>query len=137
MAQISVKQTVAVPADRLWALLADFGNISWMPAGTTADIEGEGIGMARIIGGAQGIREVLESLDAGTRTLEYSIPENVPFPVTGYRATMKVSASGEGSEFEWSCRFEPDGVEEAQAGAQIEQMYGVMIGWIAEAAAKS
>jgi len=135
MGQVTVKQAIDAPAERVWALLADFGNISWMPAGTTAEIEGEGVGMARVIGGPdQGIREVLESRDAEKRTLVYSIPENIPFPVTGYRATMVVSEAGAGSELSWTCSFEPDGVEEAQAAAQIEGMYGVMIGWIGDAA---
>lgn len=136
MGQVSVKKAIDASADRVWELVADFGNISWMPAGTTAEVEGRGEGMARVIGaGDQKIREVLQSLDADRRTLVYTIPENVPFPVTDYRATMVVTESGEGSELEWSCSFQPDGVDEAQASAQIEGMYGVMIGWIADALA--
>lgn len=135
MAEVSVKREVEVSAEKLWAVVEAFGDISWMPAGTHAELEGEGPGMARVIGaGDQSIREVLESCDADTRTLVYTIPENLPFPVTDYRSTMIVRESGGGSELEWSCSFEPDGVPEAEASATIEGMYGVMIGWVADRA---
>jgi hypothetical protein len=76
MAHVTVKQKMGHPAEKVWALVADFGDISWMPAGTPAEIEGEGPGMARIIGGA--IREQLESIDPASRTLVYTIPEGIP-----------------------------------------------------------
>jgi hypothetical protein len=130
MAHVTVKQKMGHPAEKVWALVADFGDISWMPAGTPAEIEGEGPGMARIIGGA--IREQLESIDPASRTLVYTIPEGIPFPVTGYRSIMTVTAEGADSELSWSCSFEPDGVAEEQAAAMIEGMYGQMIGWVRE-----
>ena len=37
--------------------------------------------------------------------------------------------------FERALAFEPDGVDEAQAAAEVEGMYGVMIGWIGDALA--
>ena len=138
MSEVSMKRTLEVPASRVWDLIADFGDISWMPAGTQADVEGDGPGMARVIhAGDRKIREVLESRDAESRTLVYTIPEGVPFPVTGYRSTMIVNDSDAGCELEWRCSFEPDGVSEDQAGAAIEGMYAVMIGWVAERAAQS
>jgi len=130
MAHVTVKQKMGHPAEKVWALVADFGDISWMPAGTPAEVEGEGPGMARIIGGA--IREQLESIDPASRTLVYTIPEGIPFPVTGYRSTMTVTAVGADSELSWSCSFEPDGVAEEQAATMIEGMYGQMIGWVRE-----
>ncbi len=134
MGQASVTRTVDVPADALWKLIEDFGDTSWMPAGTPSEVVGEGPGMARLIGPPdQAIREQLESVDPASRTLVYTIPENVPFPVSGYRSTLQVREAGTGSELTWSCEFQPDGSED-EARAAIEQMYGVMIGWIAERA---
>lgn len=131
MAQASVTRNLDVPAQALFDLLADFGNVSWMPAGTQADVVGEGPGMARLIhAGDRKIREQLESLDPATRTLVYTIPENVPFPVTGYRATMVVTPQGEGCELRWTCSFEPEGVSEEQARGMIEGLYVTMIGWL-------
>jgi len=137
MSEVSVKRVIDLPAQKVWDLISDFGDTSWMPTGTPAEVEGAGPGMARVIGaGDQKIREVLEACDVDARTLVYTIPEGVPFPVTGYRSSMVVSDSGDGCELEWSCSFEPDGVSEEQAAAAIEGMYGVMIGWVAERAAK-
>lgn len=132
MGLATVTQAMDAPADAVWKLIADFGDTSWMPGGMPVELEGEGPGMARIIvaGPDTRIREQLESLDPDTRTLVYTIPEGVPFPVTGYRATMVVAPSAEGSDLTWSCEFEPDGVSEDEARGAIEQMYGVMIGWL-------
>jgi hypothetical protein len=130
MAQVTVRQKMGQPGEKVWALVGDFGDVSWMPGGTTAELEGEGPGMARIIGGA--IREQLESIDPAKRTLVYTIPEGIPFPVTGYRSTMTVAGDGDDCELTWSCSFEPDGVPEEQAVAIIEGMYGQMIGWVRE-----
>ncbi len=87
--------------------------------------------MARILQGPAGkIREQLESLDSDAHRLVYTIPEGAPFPVTGYRATMEVRGDPENAELCWSCEFQPEGVTEEQARAQIEQIYTIMLGWI-------
>jgi len=138
MATARVTRDVAVPAGVLWKLVAAFGDTSWMPAGAQVTLVGAGPGMERQIHAGPGkvIREKLESVDEATKTLVYTIPENVPFPVTNYRATMRVRAKGAGSELDWSVQFEPAGASEGDARKAIEGMYGVMIGWI-EARAKT
>ena len=136
MALAHIKHPIDLPAARVWALVADFGDTSWMP-GVTAEVEGDGPGMVRVIpAGDAPIREQLESVDADARRLVYTIPVNVPFPVTGYRATMSVHEAGEGAcELEWSCEAAPaEGHAEAEVKAQIEGMYTVMAGWIADRA---
>lgn len=132
MAHVRVTRALAVPADALWKLVASFGDTSWMPAGAQVTLHGSGPGMERRIaaGPDRVIHERLESVDEAGRTLTYSIPVNVPFPVKDYRATMRVRARGAGSELDWSASFEPAGASEADAGKAIEGMYGVMIGWI-------
>ncbi len=140
MFKASVTQDLACPPETLWALVRDFGDTSWIPGGENAEVEGSGPGMVRTFGGGDGppIREYLESVEESTRTLRYSIPENIPFPVTGYLATMRVldGAAG-GCRLEWTCEGEPDGVPEAEAVATIEGMYQVMIGWIRDKLAAS
>lgn len=132
MATVTVKRTLEVPADRVWKLVADFGDTSWMPGPPKSELVGSGPGMERRIPAGPGkvIREQLESVDQASRTLVYTIPENVPFPVKDYRATMRVTGAGAGSELEWSASFEPVGTDEAAAAKGIEDMYGLMIGWI-------
>jgi hypothetical protein len=127
-----VTRTLDVPADGLWKLVAAFGDTSWMPGGAKVTVRGSGPGMERRIaaGPDKVIRERLEFADAASRTLVYTIPENVPFPVEEYRATMRVRPQGAGSELDWSASFEPVGASEADARKAIEGMYGLMIGWI-------
>jgi hypothetical protein len=132
MGEARVKEAIAAPAEKVWGLIEDFGNTSWMPGGGgSVEVVGSGPGMARIISaGDQKIREVLESADASSQTLVYTIPEGVPFPVTGYRSTIRVTGDASNSELEWGCSFEPDGVDEAQVTAMIEGMYSTMVGWV-------
>jgi hypothetical protein len=132
MATARITRELDVPADALWKLVAAFGDTSWMPGPPPVTLHGSGPGMERRIaaGPDKVIRERLESVDEASRTLVYTIPENVPFPVKDYRATMRVRASGAGSELDWSASFEPVGANEADARAAIEGMYGVMAGWL-------
>lgn len=133
MGEARVKQAIPAAADAVWALVSDFGNTSWMPGGgANVEVVGSGPGMARIISaGDQKIREVMESSDEASRTLVYTIPEGVPFPVTGYRSTMRVTGDDSAAELEWTCTFEPAGErDEAQTTQMIEGMYGTMVGWI-------
>ena len=139
MAKIVVKQELPVSAEQLWKLVADFGNVPWIPGGESVKLEGKGPGMVRIFAGPNGeIRERLESVDAGGKSLVYTIPQGVPFPVTGYRATMAVADAGQGkSTLTWTCECKPLGVSEAEVEKIIEGMYGMMIGWIRDHLAKA
>jgi hypothetical protein len=109
--------------------VADFGRCDWIP-GANAVIEGEGIGMVRVMAGS--VREKLEAVDPAARTLRYSIDdEGVPFPATGYRARVKVDAApGGGSRIHWSCEFEPAGAGADETRTKIEAMYGMLISWL-------
>ena len=132
MAVARVTRELDVPVGALWKLVANFGDTSWMPAGAVVTVHGSGPGMERRIAAGPGkvIRERLEFADSASRTLVYTIPENVPFPVKDYRATMRVRAKGDGSELDWSVTFTPVGASEVDAKKAIEGMYGTMIGWI-------
>jgi hypothetical protein len=130
MPAASVTRTLGVLATDLWNLLADFGTCNWMPAGTKISVEGEGVGMTRIMGGV--IREQLEALDPDGRTLVYKIhDEGAPFPATGYIATVSVSDAGDGAQLTWSCEAKPtEGTTPEQLKTSIEGLYGLMVGWI-------
>jgi alkylation response protein AidB-like acyl-CoA dehydrogenase len=131
VATARVTRTLDVPADALWKLVSDFGDTSWMPGPPKVERVGSGPGMERRIQGPdKAIHERLESVDEASRTLVYTIPVNVPFPVTDYRATMRVRAKGAGSELDWSASFTPAGAPGEAARKAIEGMYGMMIGWI-------
>jgi hypothetical protein len=136
MARVTVKEKLAFPGAKVWELISDFGNVSWFQGLSKSEVRGTGPGMVRvmIVGDNPPIHERLESLDAKGRTLSYTIPENIPFPVTDYRATMTVREGGPGAcELEWSCELTPKGIPDAQAVAMLEGMYKTMIGWLREA----
>ena len=132
MAQVTVREDIAVAPATLWNLVADFGNAGWIPGGDRVRTEGKGPGMVRMFGdGSAQIRERLESVDQHTRSIVYTIPQGNPLPIKNYRATMTVHSGGDQqSELEWMCTFEPNGVSDADAIAQVENLYRMMIGWI-------
>jgi hypothetical protein len=133
MASATIGKRIDVPADVVWRLISNFGDTSWMPAGTQATVIGSGVGMERRIalGPDKFIHERLLALDPAARTLDYAIPVNVPFPVTSYRATMRVRALGSGCELEWSASYECAPEAAASIEKSVQGMYGMMIDWVA------
>jgi hypothetical protein len=133
MANATIAKTLEVAADAVWKLISDFGDTSWMPAGTQATLVGSGVGMERRIalGPDKFIHERLLAVDPVARTLSYAIPVNVPFPVTDYRATMRVTARGAGCELEWSASYECAPEAAASVEKAVQGMYGMMIDWVA------
>lgn len=132
MAEVVAKGDFTIPAEKLWEVVRDFGNVSWIPGIAECKLEGEGPGMFRVLTAGDGppVRERLESVDDATLTLVYTIPEGIPFPVQNYHSTMKITPAGNGCQLEWTCRFEPDGVSDDEARAIVEGMYGTMMGWL-------
>lgn len=90
MATFEVVGELAVPVEKLWTLVRDFGNVAWIP-NSDVKVVGSGPGMTRIINGA--IHEKLESIDDARRTLAYNIPKGLPLPVKNDHGTMKVESS--------------------------------------------
>jgi len=132
MAKATVREVIEVPASQLWHLVADFGNVGWIPGGESARTEGRGAGMVRIFGaGDAEIRERLEEVDDANRRIVYTIPHGLPMPIKNYRSTMTVHHVDDARcGLEWSCTFDPDGVPESDARAQVENLYTMMVGWI-------
>jgi hypothetical protein len=114
MAEALVQVEIEAPVDRLWALVADFGQIGWMKGIAKVEVKGSGVGMVREIhaaGSDKPVVEVLESMDEGARRIGYAIPENVPLPVDDYHATCTAVDLGDGrSRLDWGCSFTPKGV---------------------------
>ena len=68
------------------------------------------------------IVERLEAFDDGGRSYSYSILQ-APFPVAGYLSTLRVLANGRGSRVEWSGKFTPKGVSEAEASRLFQGIF--------------
>jgi len=135
MAKFGVTKTLAFPVENVWALLRDFGNVSWVPGiGDNVRVEGSGVGMSRFFGapGAE-IQETLLSCDENGKTFSYEIPNNLPLPLDQYLATVILKDLGNGqTEIEWSCEANPTGTTE-EAAAAVDGMYTMMISWLDDA----
>ncbi len=49
MVELTVTRTLKSNADKVWAILGDFGNLSWVPGPDKVEVIGSGAGMIRRI----------------------------------------------------------------------------------------
>ncbi len=121
----TVVHEFGIPAEELWELIGDFGNMEkWSGRGPGSCVqEGEGIGSFRTITLANG-QEIVDRLEAvGDRSYTYSIVSS-PLPFSSYRATMAVTAvNASVSELTWSGELEPKGLTDEEAIQAAEGMY--------------
>lgn len=124
MAKASATVRIPVSADKIWQLAGGFLVLpDWLPfiAKSVPD-EGGRIRHLTTQDGAE-ISERLETYDNQARTYSYSITQG-PFPVTGYLATLKVSADGDNAAVvEWSGVFTPNGIPDAEAETLFQGIY--------------
>jgi mxaD protein len=110
---IRLKETIEInaPADKVWAKIGSFADMSWHPAIAKTDItsgKATETGATRVLtikdsGG--NVNEVLTTMDAAGMTMKYEITESV-LPVRDYGATLKVEAAGEGKSLvTWRAMF--------------------------------
>ena len=155
MPRIAVVKGVDAPAGTVWGLLSDFADVSWIPVIEHVDVDGDGLGMTRTIHGSgdQPILETLTHRDDEQMELGYSIT-NSPFPVTRFEAlvTVRPAADGTGADITWHVDYDPqdsdpqdsnpqdsdqqgsDDTAAVSARESIEAVYGMMAGWLADAA---
>lgn len=109
---IRLKETIEInaPADKVWAKIGNYGDMSWHPAISKTELTGgkaQEVGATRVLTTQEGgkINETLTSYDAATMTMKYEITESV-LPVRDYGATLKVESAGEGkSVVTWRAMF--------------------------------
>ena len=126
MTDVKVSEQVAASADAVWELLGDFGGLQKvMPAITSLELEGDGVGAVRTVrmGDGPPISERLESFDAQARTMQYSIADAGPLPLANYLATIVVSEDGDGCRVDWSGTFDVAGASADDASALVQGMY--------------
>jgi len=107
-----VVETVEInaPADKVWAVVGNFQDMSWHPAfSKTEGKGGNDVGATRIltVGTGGQIFEKLTKYDAAGKSLSYEITEvDVKVvPVTNYAATISVKGTGDKSTVEWKSAF--------------------------------
>ncbi len=135
MIEVHVTRNFDFPAQRLWDLLADFGNINWAPGIERVELIGEGIGMIRRLHMANipAIDEQLTERDAQQRVLAYRIPQGLPMPLEDYSVRAVVSALDDRRcSVHWRGRAVPLGVSQEEASSMLKGTYEMLLQWIAE-----
>jgi carbon monoxide dehydrogenase subunit G len=135
MVEVKVERELEFGAEEVWALLADFGNVDWVPGVEKVELEGEGVGMVRhlTVPVFPPLHERLEVMDQQRMVLEYSIPTVAYIHLKDYRARAQVVAlEGGRCKLIYSCEAEADGADEAQATTETEAFYEAIMTWIGD-----
>ncbi|MGI9284612.1 MAG: SRPBCC family protein [Pseudomonadales bacterium] len=130
MVEVTVTRELNAEAEKVWAILGDFGNLFWVPGPEKVDVIGSGEGMIRRlhITGMEPFDEVLQSLDADQKTFTYAIPKNAVIPFDNYIADVTVSAGADNtSQVVWHCTLDNGDVPETDAKSMIEGSYTMML----------
>ncbi len=139
MIKVDIEKELDAPVSKVWELLENFGNLDWYPGWDRIEVIGSGIGMTRRIHmtGMDPIDEVLQSMDAASRSFSYTIPK-MPMPVSEYRAAVELQSldNGERTLAHWRCSAKPEGISEADGQAMLEGVYADMLAKLELAAQK-
>lgn len=138
MAHLVITKHIDAAPATVWAIVADFGDVDWIPITGDVEVEGEGVGMRRLIhgGGSTPVAETMTTLNPDRMELGYSIADN-PLPVNRFDAVVSVRPAGDtATTVTWDVDYDPVGTDQRdQTAAQeaIEAVYGMMAGWLADA----
>lgn len=116
---VLVERIVALPPNRVYALLADFGDIKRRLPDVIESVEmrGSGIGSVRtirLVGKPGTIEERLEAL-VENRLVSYSIINESPLPVDHYHAVVYLDDAQDGCRIRWGANWIARGVSDEQA----------------------
>jgi carbon monoxide dehydrogenase subunit G len=126
MGEARAEITIDRPADDVWAVIGNFGELTWMPGVETCELDGDD----RVLG-MLGMRIVERQFarDDEDRTLTYGIVDGDMKPEV-HRATITVMPAGSGSFVTWDVETDDAMVEVMQGaytgalGALKEQLEG-------------
>ena len=112
MGEARAEITIDRPADDVWAMVGNFGELTWMPGVETCELDGDD----RILG-MFGMRIVERQFarDDEARSLTYGIVDGDMKPEV-HRATITVMPAGSGSFVTWDVETD-DGMVEVMQGA--------------------
>jgi len=128
--QIEMTRDFNAAAEKVWSVLKDFGNMSWLDMShISIEIIGEGIGMIRRVSlDGQYIDERLESLDHESKILTYSIQECEIFPFKNYLAKMAVEdVSEKKCKMTWVSNFDEGDMPEEEVTSMMSFNYNTML----------
>ncbi|WP_020655902.1 SRPBCC family protein [Massilia niastensis] len=118
-------ESIDIPAtpEQVWQLIGGFDSLpDWLPYIPESALS-EG-GRVRTLANPSGeaIVERLLAFDDAGRSYSYAILQ-APFPVTGYRSTLRVRDAEGGARVEWSGQFTPLGVSDDEAARLFGGIY--------------
>jgi Polyketide cyclase / dehydrase and lipid transport len=123
MGHASYSLAIKASAAATWDYVGDFNGLPrWHPAVKASTLE-EGGQVRRLT--LQDGAEIVERLlgrDDGLRSYNYSITQS-PLPIKRYSATIRVSATPDGSQVDWNGEFESAGPPDADVAAIFQQIY--------------
>ncbi len=130
MATAKVSETVNANADKVFAVLGDFGGLK-LDLIEAVKLTGSGIGCSREVTLTNGARVVerLDNHDMNTRTQTYSIQnDDHPLPFKAYVATFVVTPTGANScRVDWFSNFDVKSGTEAEAVKFAQGLYTGLI----------
>jgi len=121
--QVHYETELPFAAEKVWALVSDFGSIlNWLPSGnenSTITLTGEGVGMLRDLDmpSVGKVQHRLVQLDHNAMTTTYSLTKGQPLGMVDYQVRVTITEGGENA-----CRIGFDGEFEADPTADITQM---------------
>ncbi len=127
MTELAKSVELKAAADRVWAVIGQFGDIAqWHPvidAGRVEEVDGKRRRLLAVTGGGTLI-EQLDAVDDGAMSYSYSLIDG-PLPVEDYHSTIAVMPVDESHcRVTWTGRFRPKpGTTESQAIQVIESIY--------------
>ena len=125
MAQANATITIPASPDVVWQLIGGFNSLpDWLPYIPSSELSEGGRVRHLATPGGDVIVERLEAFDNAARSYTYSILQ-APFPVVGYRATLRVEPleGGHESQVGWFGEFTPVGVSDEEASKLFEGIY--------------
>jgi hypothetical protein len=132
---VEVHRTATVKGTPQWVWwdIGDFCEIEdWHPIVADCDDYWEDGVFHRTLTGTDGTTVIKERLlEETASSYTYEILES-PLPVANYRATLSVSAGGEGTIIDWVANFDAAGVSDAEAAAVIAGIFEAGLNQIVE-----
>lgn len=136
---------IEAPPAAVWALIGDFCAIEkWHPlvkrctiSNSRDDDEGKPVAIRRLVAadGLGTIVEVQTMRDEKAMSYSYAFVEG-PLPVSAYNATISVKPNGAKTTVVWTATFDAAGMTDAEAKADIEDVYEQGLASIAKEASR-
>ncbi|MEZ2126920.1 MULTISPECIES: SRPBCC family protein [unclassified Sinorhizobium] len=130
--EVASSTTVVGKPDAVWQKIGDFCAIqTWHPAVSKCEQNEEGGATYRTLtlGAGGTIKEKL--VEQTDTSYTYDIVDS-PLPVQNYRATIRVSAEGDGTKVDWRSSFDAKGKSDDEAKGVISSIYKAGLDKIAE-----